>query len=118
MTARIIKASVRNIDIVTRYGGEEFAVILPVTQTTAAEDIAERIRVGIASQDGPVKPLGNIIRLTASLGIACFPGDADNLNDLVENADRALYLAKLGGKNRVVIFDKVPSVKRTEEFLC
>ena len=106
MTATLLKGSVRNIDIVARYGGEEFAVILPMTEIKAAKDIAERVRSSVASQYYPDESLQLVVKATVSLGIASFPQDADNLLELVGNADKALYLAKISGKNRVAIFDK------------
>ena len=111
LTAATIKNSVRNIDRVARYGGEEFAVILPMTEIAAARDIAERIRSGVAGRYFPDDALRATVKLTASLGIASFPQHADNLFDLVGNADKALYIAKLNGKNRVAVFDKLRATK-------
>ena len=111
LTAATIKSSVRNIDRVARYGGEEFAVILPMTEIAAARDIAERIRSGVAGRYFPDDALRATVKLTASLGIASFPLHADNLFDLVGNADKALYIAKVNGKNRVAVFDKVRVTK-------
>jgi diguanylate cyclase (GGDEF)-like protein len=107
LTAATIKNSVRNIDRVARYGGEEFAVILPMTEIAAARDIAERIRSGVAGRYFPDDALRATVKLTASLGIASFPQHADNLFDLVGNADKALYISKVNGKNRVAVFDKL-----------
>ncbi len=103
--AGVIRSSVRNIDCVARYGGEEFAVILPMTDVPAARDIAERIRTSIASRYFPDESLRAAVKLTASLGIASFPQHASNLFELVGNADKALYLAKINGKNRLAVFD-------------
>jgi len=111
ITAATIKNSVRNIDRVARYGGEEFAVILPMTEIAAAQDIAERIRSGVAGRYFPDDAARATVKLTASLGIACFPQHADNLFDLVGNADKALYAAKVSGKNRVALFDKLRLTK-------
>jgi diguanylate cyclase (GGDEF)-like protein len=111
LTAGIIKNSVRNIDLVARYGGEEFAVILPVTEILAARDIAERIRSGVASRYFPDDALRAAVKLTASLGIASFPQQADTMLELIGNADKALYMAKITGKNRVALFDKSRATK-------
>ncbi len=111
LTAATIKNSVRNIDRVARYGGEEFAVILPMTEIAAARDIAERIRSGVAGRYFPDDALRATVKLTASLGIASFPQHADNLSGLVGNADKALYIAKVNGKNRVAVFDKLRATK-------
>jgi len=104
LTASIIKSSVRNIDLVVRYGGEEFAVILPLTETVAARDIAERIRTGVSGRFFPDDSMRTSVRLTVSLGIASFPIHAGNMIELVGNADKALYLAKVSGKNKVRFF--------------
>jgi diguanylate cyclase (GGDEF)-like protein len=111
LIAATIKNSVRNIDRVARYGGEEFAVILPMTEISAARDIAERIRSGVAGRYFPDDALRAAVKLTASLGIASFPQHADNLLDLVGSADKALYMAKVSGKNRVAVFDKLRATK-------
>jgi diguanylate cyclase (GGDEF)-like protein len=111
LTAATIKSSVRNIDRVARYGGEEFAVILPMTEIEAARDIAERIRSGVAGRYFPDDALRAAVKLTASLGIASFPQHADNVFDLVGKADKALYIAKVNGKNRVALFDKLRVTK-------
>ncbi len=116
ITAGVIRGSIRNIDMVARYGGEEFAVILPMTEAYAARDIAERIRSGVASRYYPDEAHRMDVRLSVSLGIASFPEDADNLLNLVGNADKALYLAKVSGKNRVSIFDKVRIHKSASGF--
>ncbi len=99
---RIIRENIRTIDTVCRYGGEEFAVILPQTELEAASLIAERLRTSIAEfpfSTGKENPL----MVTASLGVACWHG-SDYLNkqgtELVQAADRALYAAKDTGRNR------------------
>jgi diguanylate cyclase (GGDEF)-like protein len=106
ITAKLIHGSVRSIDIVARYGGEEFAVMLPITDVSAARSIAERIRSSIAGHYFPDQSFQMAAKLTVSLGIASFPRDADNLQELVGNADKALYQAKVGGKNRIAVFDR------------
>jgi diguanylate cyclase (GGDEF)-like protein len=111
LIAATIKNSVRNIDRVARYGGEEFAVILPMTEISAARDIAERVRSGVAGRYFPDDALRAAVKMTASLGIASFPQHADNLLDLVGSADKALYMAKVSGKNRVAVFDKLRATK-------
>ncbi|MEK6726711.1 MAG: diguanylate cyclase [Deltaproteobacteria bacterium] len=100
--AHAIQEEVRNIDVVARYGGEEFTVMLPTTSKTASMVIAERIRKGIEETPywGPKIKAGE--KVTISLGIATCPEDADSMEILIEQADRALFMAKTGGKNRVV----------------
>lgn len=100
--AHAIQEEVRTIDVVARYGGEEFTVILPTTSKAASMIIAERIRKGIEDTPywGPKISAGE--KVTISLGIATCPEDADSMETLIEQADTALFMAKTGGKNRVV----------------
>ncbi len=98
----ILKKSVRDNDIVARYGGEEFAIILPGADSEGSFALAERIRAKVEAEEfyeEAIQPGG---RLTISIGIATFPKDALREEDLVINADRALYQAKKIGRNRVV----------------
>lgn len=100
----VIRRCIRIIDIAARYGGEEFAIILPTTDKEDALLIGNRIRDGIESMPFAAKTTGKVLRLTVSLGIAGYPADASTIEDLINNADRALYRAKGLGKNRVVLF--------------
>jgi diguanylate cyclase (GGDEF)-like protein len=94
--ASVLKTTVRDIDICARYGGEEFVIILPQCQREAAFHVAERVREAIALQ--PVPRVGAV---TASIGIATYPAPAMTKEELIEMADRAMYLAKDAGRNRV-----------------
>ncbi|GAC1655756.1 MAG: hypothetical protein NVS9B12_07020 [Vulcanimicrobiaceae bacterium] len=92
----------RPSDVFARYGGEEFAIILPETNVTGAIATAERIRAAIDSLGIPHQG-SEIGRVTASLGIAtCVPGEAASKETLINAADKALYFAKSGGRNRVI----------------
>jgi len=106
-TTSVIRRCVRIIDIAARYGGEEFAIILPTTDKNDAGIIAERIRSEIEATVCLVKDTGTTLNITVSLGIASFPEDASAAEELINNADRALYRAKSQGKNKVVIFGSV-----------
>jgi diguanylate cyclase (GGDEF)-like protein len=99
--ARCLRALSRDIDEPTRYGGEELAVILPQTDLSGAELLAERMRATIA--DLRIKRLdGNgTLRVTASFGVASVPQSAGTKDSLIAAADAALYRAKRAGKNRV-----------------
>ena len=102
--AAIVKGNMRGVDTAARYGGEEIALILPRTDMVSALNQAERIRAAIAEHRIALED-GEVIRVTASFGIAAFPESGPkNAEDLVKRADRALYRAKKSGKNRVELF--------------
>ncbi len=103
-TARIMKNNVRETDIPCRYGGEEFAVILPETDAKEAIVLAERLREGIENYDFP-GPKDEMLKVTTSLGIASFDKDIMNIADLIERADKAMYASKAAGRNRVTVDD-------------
>ena len=104
LTRQILVPAVRPKDLVARYGGDEFVLVLRGADSRAAVAIAERIRRTIGGQavllDG--KAVSN---LSLSLGIAVFPRDGDTREALVQAADQALYVAKRTGRNRVVRSD-------------
>lgn len=98
--ARVLEQAVRMIDIPCRYGGEEFAVILPSTPLVIACQVAERIRIAIANTQIALET--ETITVTASLGLSCFTDDQQSTPlKLTERADRELYQAKHCGRNRV-----------------
>ena len=96
----LIKKSVRDVDIVIRYGGDEYTAILVETNCVAAELVAERICRQVEAHlfSGAE---GQIIRLTCSIGYACCPEDTASKDELLEMADKAMYAGKTSGKNRV-----------------
>jgi len=96
--ADALRETARTFDHVVRYGGEEFALILPHTDADQAMAAAERLRQAVEKR--PVQVNGKSARLTVSLGVATFPEDAINARDLVGRSDEALYEAKLI-RNRV-----------------
>ena len=99
--SKIVMDSIRMIDVCGRYGGEEFIVILPGTDTEAANEIAERIRSNIENK----RVLGSKRELTVSMGISTYPSHGKWKQELVEKADQALYVAKANGKNRCQIWE-------------
>jgi diguanylate cyclase (GGDEF)-like protein len=99
--SKIVMDSLRKIDVCGRYGGEEFIVILPGTDISIANGIAERIRQNIENK----KVLGSKRELTVSMGIATYPSHGKWIQELVEKADQALYVAKANGRNRCQIWD-------------
>ena len=99
--AAILRAGVRNVDFVGRYGGEEFLVLLPETTKDDACRMAERIRSDVEAQ-AVLDIDGKTVCRTVSVGVASYPEDALNPADLVQKADEALYRAKRSGKNCVI----------------
>jgi diguanylate cyclase (GGDEF)-like protein len=102
----LMRRTARDMDIVTRYGGEEFCLILPSTGKKESVFVGERIRRAIAGESFPGEshlPLG---RLTTSIGIASFPADGVTANELIHAADLALYQAKALGRNRLVLYEQ------------
>lgn len=101
--AEILRQNVRQSDIVGRYGGEEFAVVLPETDKQSATILAQRLCEVVANTPFPGYPGGASVRCTISIGVASYPDDGLAVSDLVAAADAALYRAKRYGKNRVVV---------------
>jgi diguanylate cyclase (GGDEF)-like protein len=102
--ALLFKTTCRIYDIVTRYGGEEFAIIFPGASAENALELAERVRQEVMDTPFEGEHLLPGGRLTVSIGAACFPGDAHGAEELLRCADQALYEAKNSGKNRIVLF--------------
>jgi diguanylate cyclase (GGDEF)-like protein len=101
LVAQTIRTSLRKIDLLFRYGGEEFIVLLPGTGAESAQRTAERIRGIVARAEHPLED-GRKVKVTISVGGCIYPQDAQNESHLLRMADKALYLAKEKGKNRVV----------------
>jgi diguanylate cyclase (GGDEF)-like protein len=101
--ANVIKSSVRSSDIVIRYGGEEFMVVLQDTSSAYALSVAEKIRATVESMK--ISHGGVTLQRTVSIGVADFPGDSNTFWQAVKFADVALYNAKDTGRNRVVHFE-------------
>ncbi len=101
-TVQCIQDQLRESDIVARYGGDEFIVLLPETPCSHAASVATRIRQSI--ENTPVVAGNRKVRITASIGIACYPDHGDNLKAIMEKTDQAMYSSKAGGRNRVTIY--------------
>jgi two-component system cell cycle response regulator len=97
-----LEEEVRKVDIIGRYGGEEFVAILPETSLEGGQIFAERLRERVASRAFDVGPGRRPVHLTVSIGIASFPSpQVETIEDLFARADAALYRAKSGGRNQV-----------------
>jgi diguanylate cyclase (GGDEF)-like protein len=94
--AAIMREASRDVDFVARYGGEEFLIVMPETEIEGAAEFAERIRKKLAAERLPAG------RITLSLGVSAFPMHGDAPDQLIAEADAALYLAKRAGGDRVV----------------
>ncbi len=102
--SQVLLQSVRTSDLVIRYGGEEFLIILQNTEGEGADAVAEKIRKSV--EDLRIQAGGTTLQKTISIGISDFPSDSDTFWQAVKYADVALYRAKDEGRNRVVRFTK------------
>jgi diguanylate cyclase (GGDEF)-like protein len=100
--ADTLREQLRRYDVASRFGGEEFSVLLPETPHAQAVQIAERIRIAVAERLFEVDTSSEPIRATLSIGVATCPEDATGAKELVHEADIAVYAAKAGGRNQVV----------------
>jgi len=97
--AKILQVHARKSDIVGRYGGEEFCIVFPGMMVEKAAEVAEQIRLAIK------KDLSAGVPVTNSLGVSSLLCEAESAQELLDQADKALYIAKESGRNRVVIWD-------------
>src|SRR6266498_3211715 len=100
--ADVFRAQLRHYDVPARFGGEEFSILLPETPPDQAMEIAERIRRAVAQRTFDVETSSEPIRATVSIGVAGYPKDGTDANELIHQADLAVYRAKLQGRNRVL----------------
>ncbi|MEW5692678.1 MAG: sensor domain-containing diguanylate cyclase [Candidatus Hydrogenedentota bacterium] len=96
----IIKNGLRDIDIPCRYGGEEFALLLPETDSIGGRAVAERLRRKVEETEFDIGD-NKKIKITISIGVATYPDDATNMELFIERADKMLYKAKKQGRNQV-----------------
>ena len=97
-----IRASIKSSDVVARYGGDEFVCIFPSATASAASGIGERIRAHIAGT--PLRIDDRNVPISVSIGVASYPRHGEELEIVARNADKALYLSKSGGRNRVTVY--------------
>ncbi len=100
--AAVFRKELRHYDVPARFGGEEFSILLPETPRETALEIAERVRRSVAASGFEVETSTEPIRATISIGVAAFPRDGSTANELIHEADVAVYRAKLQGRNRVL----------------
>src|SRR6476620_7918682 len=112
--AEVFRQQLRHYDVPARFGGEEFSILLPETPPEQAFEIAERIRRAVAEKEFEVETAAEPIRATVSLGVAGFPKDGLDANELIHQADLAVYRGKLQGRNRVVGASAEPILMASE----
>ncbi len=108
--ARAVRDSIRATDVIGRWGGEEFLILLPEIADEAALQVAEQICTSVASR---VFPIADDFHLTCSIGIACYPRDGTEQKSLLEAADQAMYLAKQSGRNQVCTAAEIAALRKT-----
>ena len=109
ITSQCLRAALRKVDVASRYGGEEFSILLPQTTLQEAGVIADRIRRKISDTKfphGKSQPLGSV---TVSIGLSCYSAALDSAEAVIRAADRALYHAKSHGKNRAYAYQSAPA---------
>ena len=107
--ASTIKNSCRDTDIVSRYGGEEFVVILPHTSLESAQQVSEKLLKNISSETYSKNEIS--ISITVSIGISCFHEGINSFEELLTESDNAMYQAKNGGRNKVCTYKGLPKEK-------
>jgi len=101
----ILRNNLRGIDIPCRWGGEEFAILLPETDITGGKIVAERIRQEL--QNSEIKDGDEVLKITVSGGMTTVPPFAKSIEEIIERADKALYSAKEKGRNRIEIINEI-----------
>ena len=99
---RCIRDELRGSDVMARFGGDEFVILLPETEGRGAQEMAERIRKSVESSRFDIR--GGDATMTVSIGIASYPEDGGNLEVILDKADKAMYRAKQRGRNQVVVY--------------
>jgi diguanylate cyclase (GGDEF)-like protein len=110
LVAKFLQKNIRDVDILSRYGGEEFVFLLPEADKEEAYTVSERLRKKLSEQQFDELPL-----ITISLGIASYPDDSDDIDRLIKKADAALYTAKQAGRNKVVVYEEEMELIEVDE---
>jgi hypothetical protein len=100
--ANLLKNMIRSSDVACRYGGEEMTLVLPESPLEATAKKAEEIRVAIAQLQLNYND-EQLIKVTSSFGVACFPDQGKTVKEIIQAADIALFQAKANGRNQVVV---------------
>ena len=101
--AAVCRETLRDVDVIGRVGGEEFAILLPETALSKATEVAQRLRVALANAKVPVAAGDLAMQFTVSLGVAALSSPQDTMDILFNLADKALYQAKHSGRNTVCV---------------
>ncbi|NJN70691.1 MAG: GGDEF domain-containing protein [Nitrospira sp.] len=114
--AHCLHAGLRLADMVGRYGGEEFSLMFPCTTLAEASELAERLRIRIGTEAGSRVRMADGLGLTVSIGVSAISFGAQTPLELIDQADKALYAAKEGGRNCVMVMDVLmPGLNPTEQ---
>ena len=114
--SKLIRATIRPIDVACRYGGEEFLVAMPETDRDEAYQLAEKLRQRIESTPFPHREKQPGGRVSISGGIAAYPKDGMQVEELIQMGDEALYKSKKGGRNRVTLYRGI-QIGETDEMM-
>ena len=106
---KFLQQNIRDVDVVARYGGEEFVLMIPEAAKDAARSLSERLRKNLSEMK-----FENLPPITISLGIATYPNDGKDAEDLIKKADAAMYAAKRAGRNQVVKYSQHVKLSREE----
>ena len=98
------RAQLRDVDLIGRYGGEEFVIVLPVTNAQQAYLLAERIRTSVAALRVETNTSPNVVTLSIGIAERIRTPQDESVDDVIRRADEAMYAAKQAGRNRTVIF--------------
>ena len=109
--SQFLQKNIRDVDAIARYGGEEFVMLIPDADKDAALCLAERLRDGLSRTR-----VGELPQITISLGVASYPADGTDIEELIKKADAAMYAAKQAGRNKAVKYSE--DIKLTREYSC
>ena len=110
LVAKFLQKNIRDVDILSRYGGEEFVFLLPEADKEEAYTVSERLRRKLSQLQ-----FDDLPGITISLGIASYPDDSDDIDRLIKKADAALYTAKQSGRNKVVVYEEEMELIEVDE---